>query len=63
MISNRRKLKTQTSLRGSTQRRRKLLNNHKKYFIANALMHCLFLMKMKISFVVNYLYSSFVNVL
>jgi|UPI0003015089 hypothetical protein len=30
MISNRRKLKTQTSLRGSTQRRRKLLNNHKK---------------------------------
>ncbi len=30
MLSNRRKLKTQTSLKGSTQRRRKLLNNHKK---------------------------------
>lgn len=30
MLSNKRKLKSQTSLKGSTQRRRKLLNNHKK---------------------------------
>jgi hypothetical protein len=30
MLSSRKKLKPNTSLKGSTQRRRKLLNNHKK---------------------------------
>ena len=30
MLSNKRKLRTKMSLKGSTQRRRKLLNNHKK---------------------------------